>query len=209
MSEAAAERSRRALGALALALAIAVPARAEPYRLVLDPEATRVTFTLGATLHTVEGSFAMRSGEVRFDPDTGEAAGRIVVDAQSGDTGIARRDRVMHEEVLASAEHPVLLLVAERIVVNRRGPDALAGTLEGQFEARGSRHPITVRFDGSRDGTAARVEARFTVPWVAWGFPDPSNFLLSVEKSLDVVVEGRGVLGLVEARTEASNGDGV
>jgi polyisoprenoid-binding protein YceI len=200
MSEAAARRVRRALGALALALATALPAQAEPYRLVLDPEATRVTFTLGATLHTVEGSFAMRSGELRFDPDTGEAAGRIVVDAQSGDTGIARRDGVMHEEVLASAEHPVLVLVAERIDVSRRGPDAIAGTLEGQFEVRGARHPITVAFEGSREGTAARVEARFAVPWVAWGLPDPSNWLLSVEKSLDVVVESRGVLSRAAAR---------
>lgn len=197
MSEAAARRIRRALGALALATAL--PARAEPYRLVLDPEATRVAFTLGATLHTVEGTFAMQSGEVGFDPDTGEATGRIVVDARSGDTGNARRDRVMHEEVLASAEYPVLLLVPERIDVSRRGPDAIAGTLTGQFEVRGSRHPVTVSFDGSRDGTAARMEARFAVPWVAWGLPDPSNWLLSVAKSLDVAVDSRGVLSRASA----------
>ena len=75
--------------------------------------------------------------------------------------------------------------------------DLFIYVLEGQFEVRGDRHPITLTFEGSREGTAARVEARFAVPWVAWGLPDPGNFLLSVDKSLDVVVESRGVLSPV------------
>lgn len=199
MPRAVAKPSWRAIGALALTLAAALPANAEPYRLVLEPEATRIDFTLGATLHTVRGSFALRSGEVHFDPATGEASGRIVVDAQSGDTGIDRRDRVMHEQVLASAEHPVMLLIAERLDVSRQTTDALAGSVAGQFEVRGARHPITVDFEGSREGGAARVEARFAVPWVGWGLPDPSNFLLTVEKSLDVVVESRGELSRADA----------
>jgi polyisoprenoid-binding protein YceI len=173
-------------------------AAAAPYRLVLDPAATEITFTLGATLHTVRGSFALASGEIAFDPDTGTTSGEIRVDARSGDTGIDRRDRVMHEEVLDSARHPLLVLRPERIEVSRREADVLAGTLFGRFEVRGASHPIAIAFEGARRGERAELTARFDVPWVAWGLPDPSNALLSVAKTLAVSISARGALAAEE-----------
>lgn len=177
-------------------LLIAAPAGAEPFRLFLDPEATEITFTLGARLHTVRGRFALASGEITFDPETGAAAGEIRVDARSGDTDIDRRDRVMHEEVLDSAGHPLLVLQPERVEVLRRDADALAGTLFGRFVVRGASHPIAVLFAGTRSAERAELTARFDVPWVAWGLPDPSNALLSVQKTLAVSVSARGTLAL-------------
>jgi polyisoprenoid-binding protein YceI len=183
----------RALVAVAL-LAVAPPAAAEPYRLVLDPAATEISFVLGARLHSVRGRFALASGEIGFDPETGAASGEIRVDAQSGDTGIDRRDRVMHEEVLDSAAHPLLVLRPERIELARREPDALAGTLFGRFEVRGASHPIELAFEGTREGERARVAVRFDVPWVAWGLPDPSNLILRVDETLAVAVSAGGTL---------------
>jgi hypothetical protein len=116
------------------------------------------------------------------------------VDARSGDTGIARRDRVMHEEVLDSAAHPLLVLRPERLELAKRAADSLVGRLFGSFEVRGERHPLALAFDGSRQGERARVTARFDVPWVAWGLPDPSNLLLSVDKTLAVEVSAGGTL---------------
>ncbi len=167
---------------------------AEPFRLVLDPAATEISFTLDATLHTVRGSFALATGEIAFDPDTGAASGEIRIDARSGDTGIDRRDRVMHEEVLDSARHPLLVLRPERVEVSRREADALAGTLFARFEVRGESHPIAIPFTGTRQDERARITAQFDVPWVAWGLPDPSNVLLSVEKMLAVAVSASGTL---------------
>jgi polyisoprenoid-binding protein YceI len=184
---------RGALLALAL-LSVASHARAEPFRLVLDPTATEIGFTLGARLHTVRGRFALASGEVRFDPETGAASGEIRVDAKSGDTGVAQRDRVMHEEVLDSAAHPLLVLRPERLEVTKREADAVAGRLFGSFEVRGARHPITLDLGATRSGERARVTVRFDVPWVAWGLPDPSNFVLRVEKTLAVEVSAGGTL---------------
>jgi polyisoprenoid-binding protein YceI len=175
-------------------LALAAPAAAEPFRLVLDPAATEIRFTLGARLHTVRGRFALAAGEIAFDPDTREASGEIRVDARSGDTGIDRRDRVMHEEVLDSAQHALLVLRPEHIVVAERGADALAGRLFGRFEARGVSHPLAVDFEGTRAGERATVRVRFDVPWVAWGLPDPSNALLAVDDVLSVEVEASGTL---------------
>lgn len=175
-------------------LVFAAPAAAEPYRLVLDPAATEIAFTLGARLHTVRGRFALAAGELTFDPETGAAAGEIRVDARSGDTGIGRRDRVMHEEVLDSARHPLLVLRPERIEVSRKSADALAGTLFGRFEVRGGSHPVALAFEGSRQGERARVRVRFEVPWVAWGLPNPSNALLRVDETLAVEVSAGGLL---------------
>lgn len=179
---------------LVVLLGGATPSAAEPYRLVLDPAATEISFTLGARLHTVRGRFALASGEIAFDPETGAASGEIRVDARSGDTGIDRRDRVMHEEVLDSPTHALLVLRPERIEVTRREADALAGTLFGRFEVRGASHPIELAFEGTRQGESARVAVRFDVPWVAWGLPDPSNVVLSVEKTLAVAVSAGGRL---------------
>ena len=97
----------------------------------------------------------------------------------------------MHEEVLDSARHPLLVLRPERIEVSRREADALAGTLFGRFEVRGASHPLALTFEGARRGERARVTVRFDVPWVAWGLPDPSNVLLCVDDD----ARGRGQRG--------------
>lgn len=175
-------------------MGLAAPAEAEPFQLVLDPAATEISFTLGARLHTVRGSFALVTGALAFDPDSSAASGEIRVDARSGDTGIDRRDRVMHEEVLDSAHHPLLVFRPERIDVLERRPDALAGRLFGRFEVRGVSHPLALTFEGTRTGERAAVTVRFEVPWVAWGLPDPSNAILSVDDKLAVEVRTSGTL---------------
>ena len=68
----------------------------------LDPEATEISFALGATMHTVYGSLHLVSGRVQFDDSNGTASGRVVVDALSGNTGNDSRDRKMHAQVLLS-----------------------------------------------------------------------------------------------------------
>lgn len=183
--------------ALLLCTLLALPsgaAMAEPFRLVLDPAATEISFRLGARLHTVRGAFALTAGEIAFDPETGAASGEIRVDARSGDTGIDRRDRVMHEEVLDSPRHPLLVLRPERITESKRDGDALAGRLFGRLEVRGVSHPLALDFEGTRAGERASVRVRFDVPWVAWGLPDPSNAILSVDDVLSVEVNAAGTL---------------
>jgi polyisoprenoid-binding protein YceI len=180
--------------AFVLLLGLAPAAVAEPFRLVLDPAATEISFTLGARLHTVRGSFALVTGELGFDPETGAASGEIRVDAKSGDTGIDRRDRVMHEEVLDSGRHPLLVLRPERIIESKRDGDALAGRLLARFEVRGVSHPLSLDFEGKRAGERASLRVRFDVPWVAWGLPDPSNAILSVDDVLSVEVAAAGLL---------------
>jgi polyisoprenoid-binding protein YceI len=74
--------------------------------LQLDPAKTTVEFTLGDVLHTVHGTFTLRSGSIHFDLISGKAGGEVIVDATSGESGNSSRDRKMHAEILRSEKYP-------------------------------------------------------------------------------------------------------
>ena len=186
---------RCALVALGLVpTAAAAPARAGEQALRLDPDATTIAFSLGATLHSVEGTIRLVSGEIRFDPVTGAASGEIVVDARSAGTGLDSRDREMHDEVLESAGHPRIVFRAGALRVVRRDAAGavveLAGTLELHGETRPWKLPAKLVFDGDR----VRIESNFRLPYVDWGLRDPSAFLLRVDRFVDVRVASEGRL---------------
>jgi polyisoprenoid-binding protein YceI len=69
----------------------------------LNPAQTRVGWTLGDVLHTVHGTFKLTRGTIRFDSETGNASGEIVVDAASGESGSGSRVGRMNKNVLESA----------------------------------------------------------------------------------------------------------
>ncbi len=56
-------------------LSFAPASVAQETLVTLDPAGAQIEFTLGATLHTVHGSFKLKHGEIRFDPATGSASG--------------------------------------------------------------------------------------------------------------------------------------
>src|SRR5690349_13265330 len=72
----------------------------------LNPAQTEINFTLPDVLHTVHGTFQLKSGTVRFDPATGAASGAVIVDVSSGASGSPARDRRMHKEILESGRYP-------------------------------------------------------------------------------------------------------
>jgi polyisoprenoid-binding protein YceI len=162
--------------------------------LKLDPEASSVTFTLGATLHTVEGSFAVREGSITFDPSGGDASGRVVVDLRSGDTGNDGRDEAMHDEVLESREHPRAVFTASAFEGSLPVSGTSNGTLKGTLDLHGSRHrveiPVTLDLEGSRLTATGSLK----VPYVQWGMEDPSKMMLRVDKHVDVVLRAVGTL---------------
>lgn len=171
-------------------------ATGEPGEVVfrLDPEASRVTFTLGATLHTVEGSFAVSRGEVRFDPESGDASGEIVVDVTSGDTGKEGRDEDMHKKVLESRQYSRAVFSPARVEGSL--PESGSGriTLRGSLGLHGSSHEISIPTEVQVEGDQVEATGTFRVPYVDWGMQDPSKFLLRVDKHVDVTVEAVGTL---------------
>lgn len=179
---------KAALTLLAFAAAIS-PSRAQAQETVVsfDPASTKVEFTLGATLHTVHGTFHLKRGEVRFNPATGNARGEIVVDAASGETGNSDRDKKMHNEVLESEKYPDISFVPSH--VSGSVPAQGTGNVEvaGVMRLRGQEHPMnmTVTVERGANGDM-RGAAHFSIPYVKWGLKNPSTFVLRVGETVDV-----------------------
>jgi polyisoprenoid-binding protein YceI len=189
-----AEMLRLALGSVAVAWALGAAVRAEERMLHVDPAASRVTFTLQATLHQVEGSFSVRSGEVRFDAATGGASGEIVVAAASGETGNARRDRKMHAEVLESARWPELTFTPARIAGGLAPQGESEVTVRGVLRLQGQPHEVEVPLAIQIEANRLRAEGSLSVPYVAWGLADPSSLVLRVGKTVEVRILISGTL---------------
>ncbi|HTD53365.1 MAG TPA: YceI family protein, partial [Thermoanaerobaculia bacterium] len=189
---------RKALGRILALLLLAdglapAPLWGETVAFELDPQQTTVTFTLGAFLHTVHGSFKLKRGAIRFDTETGQASGEIVVDLTSGVTGNTSRDRKMHEEVLESQRYPEAVFSPERV----EGHPSLQGEsraeLHGRMEIHGAKQELVVHVRAQSKEGRATATAAFDVPYVKWGMKDPSTALLRVKDT--VAVEVRTVAG--------------
>ena len=177
-----------------LAIPAARPARAEQSALVLDPAASRVSFTLDATGHTVEGTMALKSGRIAFDPATGAASGEIVLDLKSAQTGNNGRDKDMHAKVLETGKYPTATFRAEKV----RGTVAPSGTsqitLDGTLSFHGADHKMSLPAKVAVENGRLKADTQLQIPYVEWGLHDPSMFVLRVAKVVDVKVHAAGTL---------------
>jgi polyisoprenoid-binding protein YceI len=184
---------RRRTAPLFLAvLSLASVLSAETLTFELDPAATTVEFTFGATLHTVDGSLRAKQGTLQLDTETGAARGRIVLDATSAQTGNPRRDSKMHEKILESGRYPDILFDVDRVSgrVNRVGHSELE--LHGTLDFHGTLHPIALPTVATSDGSKVTATGTLVIPYVEWGLKDPSFLFLRVEKEVRVTVKAAG-----------------
>jgi len=167
-------------------------AAAGEWHVKLDPESTRISFTLKATMHTVTGTSQLASGVLVIDPETGSVSGEIVVDAASTDTGNTARDKKMHGKVLLSADHPRIVFRPDHLEGTLSGGSPKRVTLVGEFELLGNPHQINLPLDIRVDGSRFEASADFQVPYVEWGLKDPRTFVLRVAKEVQVRVAAKG-----------------
>ena len=179
---------------IVLTLSAVLWSRAAEYQLRLTPDSTKVQWTLGDALHTVHGTFKLRRGEIVFDTETGRAHGEVVVDAASGESGSSARDGRMHKNVLESAKYPDVSFTPDHL----EGEIELDGTsnvkLHGVFTIHGAGHEITVPVRVNAKGGMIDADIKFDVPYVEWGMRDPSNFILKVNKTVEIEVRVTGRL---------------
>lgn len=172
----------------------AIPVRAQDRTLVLDPAATRIEFTLGASFHTVHGTFQLKSGTIHFNSSTGTASGAVIADATTAITGNPSRDRKMHREVLESQQYPEIVFVPMKVT----GALAVQGDstvqVEGILHLHGSEHAVSWTFPVQAPGSTLTAGTQFTIPYVAWGLKNPSTFLLHVSDKVEVKVTTSGHL---------------
>lgn len=175
--------------------AIVAPASAAPRSFELDPQRSRIEFTLEATAHDVHGVLVLHAGEIEFDTDDGRASGEIVADMTSAETGNKRRDKRMHEDVLETRVYPVASFKAEK-VLGRIAPAGFSEvSLAGVLTFHGADHPLVLPLRLATEGSHVTAEATFTVPFVDWGLQDPSFLFLRVSKAVNVRVRAEGKLG--------------
>ena len=169
-------------------VAAPVCASARELSLNLDPATTEIHFTLHDVLHTVHGNFKLKKGCIQFAPDSGKASGAIVVDVTSGASGSDARDHRMHKEILESLRFPEAIFTPDRVegALAPQGQSQL--DVHGVFKIHGASHPLTLHFQVERVGEQYNASTHFTIPYVQWGMKNPSNFLLKVDKNVEVDV---------------------
>jgi polyisoprenoid-binding protein YceI len=187
------ERMRIILMSLALlcgTAAFATAQASEEVRIDFDPANTKVEFTLSDVLHTVHGSFRLKSGVIHFDPSSGVAGGLLVVDATSGDSGNKTRDHKMKKEILETDKFSETTFTPLQIIghLAMQGPSQVQ--VKGIFRVHGADHEITLYVPTQVNGTQVQMQTQFDIPFVRWGMKDPSTFLLRVNKDVQMSISG-------------------
>ena len=176
----------------AMVVMAAISAAAQHTDLALDPAHTSVKFTLGDVLHTVHGTFQLKSGALQLDPATGKLSGEIAVDARSGDSGSGMRDRKMHKEVLESASYPEISFRPDRVEGVVANPGKSSVKVHGMFRIHGVDREITVPAEVEMSADHWSAAVHFTVPYAKWGMKNPSTLFLRVSDSVEIDLAAGG-----------------
>jgi polyisoprenoid-binding protein YceI len=153
----------------------------------VEPAQTKIEFSLGSTLHTVHGTFALKSSTIRFDPGSGKINGTIVVDATSAESGNSGRDARMHREILESAKFPEIVFTPTEI----KGAVA-AVEVSGRFRLHGKEHNVSLPVEVVEEGPKIKLAIHFVIPYVEWGLKNPSNFFLHASDKVEVDIHATG-----------------
>jgi len=168
---------------------------AQEVTLTLDPASTRIEYTVSATLHTVHGTFALKSGTLHFGPSTGSASGLIMDDAASGNSGNKDRDHKMHKDILESERYPEVTFTPAKLT----GSVALQGSstlqLAGVLRLHGNDHPLTLPVTVQVDSGKLVAHTHVVIPYVGWGLKNPSGFLLHVSDKVEIDITTSGRMG--------------
>ena len=160
--------------------------------LALDAAQSKVHYTVDSSLHTVHGTFNIKSGTLSFDPMSGKAGGEVVVYAGSGESGNSSRDERMHKEILETTKYPDATFRATQI----EGTVAAGGVsdvkVKGIVNLHGQDHEIVALVHAEITSTQWKATAKFDVPYVQWGIKDPSNWLLKVKPVVNIELDMAG-----------------
>lgn len=168
---------------------------AQQYAVTLDPAQTTIVYALDSTLHTVHGTFKLKSGEIHFDSSTGKASGVIVVDATTGDSGNDSRDKKMHQQILESKKYPEITFTPQKITGTFNPQAASQLTLDGIFQLKGQDHPLTATIAVDLpQGAALHATVHFTIPYVKWGLKDASTWLLKASDTVALEMQATAKL---------------
>jgi polyisoprenoid-binding protein YceI len=171
------------VAALVLGLPVwAAPARAEPARFRIEPEASELTFKATSRLVNADGRFHRFAGEVLADPkDLARARVSVTVEAASLDTGITRRDNHLRSADFFDVERfPAVTF--EGLAVEPAGSPAV---LRGRLTLRGVTREIRVSLELEVADGRMVARGQFTL--------NRSDYGMSYQSRLNPVGETVGV----------------
>jgi polyisoprenoid-binding protein YceI len=169
-----------------------------------DPASTQIRFKVGSMLRDVRGSFQFKGGALAVDPDSTLAQGELLVDATTGRTGNAARDKELQEDVLESKRYPSIFFHAEHLRGQIPKTDGSSDVIaEGMLNIHGADHPLQMKVHLVRVGNSLSATTHFTVPYVEWGMKNPRGSFLHLSKTAQVDVSAKGT-----ARTVATINSG-
>jgi polyisoprenoid-binding protein YceI len=174
----------------------AKPSAAIPARNVeihFDPALTQIHFKVGSLLRDVRGTFQLKGGALAVDPDSTLAQGELLVDATTGRTGNATRDKEMQDEVLESKRYPSIFFHAEHLRGQIPKGDGSSDVIaEGMLNIHGADHPLQMKVHLVRVGNSLSATTRFTVPYVEWGMKNPRGSFFHLSRTAQVDVSAKG-----------------
>jgi polyisoprenoid-binding protein YceI len=192
-------RIRGIIAAVVLISAHLALAQNRSLKVLLDPAQTQIHWKVSSGLHPTHGTFKLKSGEFLFNPATGVAEGEILVDATTGESGNAARDKRMHDEVLESNRYPAIFFHPTQLKGTfKTGEGTQDLVADGTFNIHGADHPLQLPLKVQISAETVTATTQFTVPYVAWGMKNPSKFLLRVGKQVEIEVSAKGTIKQVE-----------
>ena len=173
-------------------LVLSPACRAQDFVVKVEPSQTKIEFSLGSTLHTVHGKFALKNSTIRFDPSSGQISGAIVVDATSGESGNNGRDARMHREILESAKFPEIVFTPTHITGAVAAAGASKVEVAGRFRLHGQDHEVKLPVELVAEGQKLQLGIHFVIPYVEWGLKNPSNFFLHASDKVEIDIQATG-----------------
>ena len=159
-------------------------------------------------LRDVRGTFQFKGGALAVDPDSTLAQGELLVDATTGRTGNAARDKEMQEEVLESKRYPSIFFHAEHLRGQLPKTDGSSDVIaEGMLNIHGADHPLQMKVHLVRVGNALSATTHFTVPYVEWGMKNPRGSFFHLSKTVQVDVSAKGTTRTVATINGAQSND--
>lgn len=170
------------------------PLQAQELSIELNAEKSAVSYLVSDTLHTVHGDFRIKSGHVSIDPASNAIAGAIVVDAASGNSGSATRDKRMTHDILEAQKYAEIRFSPASVTGSIAAPGASNVQVTGSFLIHGQEHQITIPMQIHMSPDELTATGDFTVPYVQWGMRNPSNFLIKVNDKVQIHLNAVGSL---------------
>jgi polyisoprenoid-binding protein YceI len=179
------------LGFLLLFLGFAASAHAG--EAPLDLKQTTITFTGHATLHDFHGAVQKIGGHAQIDPANPDLVTSAILDfgAARLTTFQDTRDRNLRNWLHVDANPQIEFRLTRVACLSGDPAHATSArpalfTVQGDFTLNHATRPLTAQVTGWREGPHLVIDGATTIDTTQYGLPIISQFLLTVDKNVDV-----------------------